>query len=337
MILHIGAYSSKHIMFPYISFINGHFNPKDHSFILCSKTPQILQEDNCVTWDVFSQQEDFLKAMNKADKIILHGIWYDELCELFFQNKAFLKKTFWVLWGGEFHFQEKVSEKRKWLFQNIPYLITGSRDDYLSVKKNYHVQGRHLPCTIFYPNNLYYELPFSPRSHKHKNVLIGNSADPTNNHLEILQKLKPFSAKNIQIFLPLIYGDMEYAKIVEQEAKNIFGDKVLILKNYMEFDAYVHFLSNIDIAIFNHKVQQATGNIIVLLGFGAKVYIHKNSNLKNYFKQFSVKLYDNEDISLNCLQNKIKISNQANMKRYFSKEVLTQTLQEIFSLRISNE
>ena len=41
------------------------------------------------------------------------------------------------------------------------------------------------------------------------NILIGNSATETNNHIEVLDLLSKFKNEDIKIYVPLSYGDME--------------------------------------------------------------------------------------------------------------------------------
>lgn len=337
MILHIGAYSSKHILFPFIDFINEEFDQKEHCHVLCAKESIKLEYPNARTLDIFTQPEELLTYMNQADKIFLHGIWYDKICEIIYFHKHLLSKVFWILWGGEYAFNEKVSNIKRWLFKEIPYLITGSKDDYKFVKRTYDTQGEYLPCTVIYPNNLYQISKKKIQKSTSTRVLIGNSADPTNNHFAIFKKLSKLDLHNIELLIPLVYGDTEYSNSVEKEAVAIFENRVKFIKEYMNFEDYISFLATIDIAIFNHKIQQAAGNTIALLGFGCKVYINSLSNLNNYFQQYDVKLYDNQEINLDLIDPTTKHLNQTNMKKHFSKEILVSVLKNIFAKKISDE
>ena len=123
MILHIGAYSSKHILFPFIDFVNDNFNQDDHFHILCSKESVDLKYSNAITLNIFTQTEELIKYMHKAEKIVLHGIWYDKICDTFHLNKYLLPKVFWILWSGEYSFPKEVSDIKKWLFKAVVLLI----------------------------------------------------------------------------------------------------------------------------------------------------------------------------------------------------------------------
>jgi len=94
MILHIAADSSSLIIYPFIKFVNAYFNKNEHFFILCSAKKDIKKFENAITKDIFTQEEFFIKKMKEADKIILHGIWYDKLCEIFLENEEFFERLY---------------------------------------------------------------------------------------------------------------------------------------------------------------------------------------------------------------------------------------------------
>jgi hypothetical protein len=122
-----------------------------------------------------------------------------------------------------------------------------------------------------YPSNLYKEYQVPAKQHTGINILVGNSADPSNNHLDVLDKLEAHKNENIKIYVPLSYGNQVIA-----EEKKRFGDKFIPRTEMMPFQNYLEFMGLIDIAIFNHKRQQAIGNTITLLGLRKKVFIRSD-------------------------------------------------------------
>ena len=208
--------------------------------------------------------------MKEADKIILHGFWYDKLCEIFLENEEFFEKTYWNMWGGDFYFPDKQSNLKKEMIKNIRNFITYIKDDLEYVKKHYGAYGS-LYNSFMYPSNMYKKILFKKKNTKTINIQVGNSADPTNNHLEVFKKDAQIDKKHIKIFVPLVYGDEQYAKKVIFEGKKLFKSKFIAIKKRMPYKKYLQFLFNIDIAIFAHERQQAMGNTITLLGKGKKV------------------------------------------------------------------
>jgi len=322
MILHIASDSSKHIIYPFIDFVNQNFNKKEHFFILCSKQKEIQKFENSITKDIFEQEQYFIDKIQTADKIILHGIWYDKLCEILLKVNCF-DKIYWQMWGGDFYFAKKHSELKKYCFKHIKHFI-GSDFDMEYLQEMYKIDIKHKYYTFMYPSNMFKNIKTRYKKTKKTNILIGNSLDRSNNHLYILRKLK--NQKNIQLFMPISYGDNEkYKKFIKIKAKNKFKDKVIFLEDKLEFKQYIKFLSQIDIAIFAHDRQQAFGNIITLLGLNKTVYI-KYKPMHKFFRRKGIKIKN-----INLLSNKVKKhNNNIKIKKYFSKYTLINQLKNIF-------
>jgi len=99
----------------------------------------------------------------------------------------------------------------------------------------------------------------------------------------------------------------------------------------MPFDQYLEFLGLIDVAIFNHKRQQAMGNTITLLSLGKKVFMRSDITPWELFEDIDVKVFDVENIKLDLLDEKIKKDNQEKIKKHFSIDNYKKQLQELFN------
>ncbi|MFN6992190.1 MAG: TDP-N-acetylfucosamine:lipid II N-acetylfucosaminyltransferase, partial [Fervidobacterium sp.] len=209
------------------------------------------------------------------------------------------------------------------------HFVTYVKGDYELVKHWYGAKGEYHEC-FMYPSNLYKEYNLNSKKANVINIQIGNSADPTNNHLEIFKKLLVYNQENIHIFAPLSYGNHNYAKEVIKIGKSYFGDKFTPITEFIPFDKYLDFLSNIDIAIFAHNRQQGFGNIITLLGLGKKVYLRSNVTLWHLFKEFGIKVFDISTVDLERLDEATSKENQRKIKYHFSVENLKKQLEGIF-------
>jgi hypothetical protein len=123
-------------------------------------------------------------------------------------------------------------------------------------------------------------------------ILIGNSATATNLHLEILNILTKFSSFDIQLFVPLSYGDMDYANQIIKTGSELFNHKFIPITNFLAPKDYADLIADIDIAIFNNKEQQGLGNIYAFLYLGKKVYIRSDSPVWSSLTSKNFKLYD---------------------------------------------
>lgn len=115
-------------------------------------------------------------------------------------------------------------------------------------------------------------------------IQVGHSATFTNKHIQIFHLLSKFKDESIKVYVPLSYGNKNYAQRVIKEGKKIFGEKLIALTEYLCEDEYDQFLKHMDIGIFAMNRQQAMGNIQTLLYFGKKIYLRDRSVLVHYFR-----------------------------------------------------
>lgn len=317
---------------PFIDFVEEYFDISEHQFVFLQQQDykyEMTPEKNVIWIDKKYKVVELLKYMYKADKIIVHGLWSEHLIRLLFLQPWLLKKCYHVMWGGDFYCPEKQSWIKKQVIKKIGHFITYLKVDYELAKQWYSTSGKYHEC-FMYPSNLYKEHDIQSKLHNTTNIQIGNSADPTNNHLEILETFEKYKDENIKIYVPLSYGNMEYAQKVATKGKEVFGDKFIAMQNFMPFEEYIKFLGDIDIAIFAHNRQQAMGNIITLLGLGKKIYMRSTITSWQLFKDIDVEVFDVDKMNLDLISNDIKKNNQKKIKRYFSKENLIKQLREIF-------
>lgn len=318
---------------PFIDFVDEHFGRENHQYVFITSekyqfglTPQhnikFLHTDD----DIFIT---LLEYMRKAKKIILHGLWRDKVAALLYFNQELLSKCYWVMWGGDFYFPEQHSLIKKQVIKKMGHFVTYIKGDYELAQKWYGVKGEYHEC-FMYPSNLYNEYNVQPKEHNTINIQLGNSATSTNSHIDVLSKLVKYKDENIQIFVPLSYGDQEYTKSVILKGKELFGEKLIALTDFMVFEKYLEFLGSIDIAIFAHKRQQAMGNTITLLGLGKKVYMHSETVQFDFFEQHGISIFDVNSINFEVLSQELVSENKQKIKHLFSREVLTQGLKRIF-------
>lgn len=109
----------------------------------------------------------------------------------------------------------------------------------------------------------------------------------------------------------------------------MFGSKFKPLTESMPFDDYHTFLGSIDIAIFNHKRQQAMGNTITLLGLGKTVYLRSDTTQWQFFKDKGITIRDVEQ--LNTLESQNLNENISKIKTYFSQGNYLKQLESLFN------
>ncbi len=283
------------------------------------------------------------KHMNQAEKIILHGLWDMRALILLCLQPWLLKKCCWVIWGGDLYTYQfgkrglgwwRKEVFRRFVIKRLGHFITHIRGDYELAQKWYGAKGVWHEC-FMYPSNLYQESPVQNTPHEGINILLGNSADPSNNHIDALEKIRWYATENVRIFCPLSYGNADYGKNVAKYGKAIFGDKFIPMFDFMQFEKYKKLLSKIDIAIFNHDRQQGMGNTNTLLSMGKKVYIKSNITPAIFFRGIDVAVYKTEEFNIDLIPPEVAAKNKMAMAQYFSTTNLIEKWLLIFNERKS--
>jgi dTDP-N-acetylfucosamine:lipid II N-acetylfucosaminyltransferase len=347
-IVHI--FPAEKFTLPFIEFVNNNFSMENHFFLIYGnfKTECSLPQNAKCFKQSFKNIIQLENLLYSADKIILHSLLLNnKFLLLFLAQRWLLRKCYWTIWGADLYFHiykdnsfKSIIRERllKGVISKLGGVVTHIKGEYELAKLWYNVKGKYFYSFMYLSNvfdDKYVDKMINQKTQSDKTVIqIGNSADPTNNHIEILKQLYPIKEANIEIICPLSYGNPEYAKKVQEIGKEMYDDKFQPLVDFLPFETYVNILGMVDVAIFGHKRQQAIGNITFLLGLGKKVYIRDDINTWDFLKEHGLKVYNTNNIDLEKLLEKIpdeiRQKNMVNVKRAFSAEKLKEDLNKIF-------
>lgn len=347
-ILHIG--SSATFIPPYIELIKEKFNPDEHLFYL---TPGMADEELKVYRNVhflgagkLSHLKGYaflLKHLMRSEKIFLHGLFNWHIVVMLFFTPWLLKKTYWIMLGGDLYVRQLGRRDWKWMtreffrkrvIKRMGHLITYIHGDVELARKWYGARGEYHNC-LMYPsntidpdvNNIKYVENECRSTIK---ILVGNSADPSNNHSKMFEVLLPFKNKSILIYVPLSYGNDDHAAYVARLGEKYFGDKFIPLTEFICRDKYEDLLRSIDIAVFNHKRQQAMGNTIALLGMGKTVFMRNDVTQWSFLTSLGLKVKPISEFSLDVMDRSEAFDNSVIVKNYFSRDNLINQWDKIF-------
>lgn len=316
---------------PFLNFVRDEFPIEENQFYMLGDAEKYSYESDSQTFQHCGLRGYLLllRLMYSADKIILHSLFNFNVLIILACNPYLLKKCYWVIWGGDLYsfmfpknsLKYKLKETiRGFVIKRIGFLLTYVKGDVDLARRHYGARGEYIETIGYLSNVIPSNIPVSENNKKNINILVGNSADPTNNHFDALDKLAKFKNENIQIYTPLSYGDKDNARKVIDYGESLFGDKFIGMTEFLSYSEYMDFLKDIDIAIFNHQRQQAMGNTINLLAMGKKVYLREGTTQKEFFNDLSVQTFDlgNIDISKNFCGKK----NAQILAIYFSRQNL---------------
>ena len=268
-------------------------------------------------------KNDILKILEdgKYDAVILHSLDsmpYDIIAEL--PSKI---KVLWFAWGYDLYGENKVVQIEQYksltraamradsialkikkclkkmldLEQDEEYASAVNRVDFFSgcLPAEYDLCTE---CSFFHarqvdfryqgPNEFVKNQDFT----KGNNILIGNSANPTGNHLDILPFFDEIDVGDRKVVVPLSYAGPEYyvAKVKNAYRKR-FGSNCAFLDGYMPVEEYNVLRDSCSIGIFYHERQQALGNINFILKRGGKVFLSETSVVYKDYKAQGCNIY----------------------------------------------
>lgn len=312
---------------PFLNFVRDEFPIEENQFYMLGDAEKYSYESDSQTFQHCGLRGYLLllRLMYSADKIILHSLFNFNVLIILACNPYLLKKCYWVIWGGDLYsfmfpknsLKYKLKETiRGFVIKRIGFLLTYVKGDVDLARRHYGARGEYIETIGYLSNVIPSNIPVSENNKKNINILVGNSADPTNNHFDALDKLAKFKNEDIQIYVPLSYGNIEYAKKVIDYGNSLFGDKFIGITEFISYSEYMFFLKDIDIALFNHKRQQAMGNTINLLAMGKKVYLKEGTTQKEFFNNLNVKTFDIKDLDI--FENFSPEKNSEILMKYFS-------------------
>jgi len=324
-ITHLMVKSNISVLISFIKFVNENFDSDSHNFVIFGektenddlyknyKNVKIIKRGYISTFEL-------LKIIKKSDILLIHFLKLKNSTKLFLLlNRKLFRKIVWISWGADLYQWEKKYEGG--FFKNLKNWFVNKINYFFRKKVNYFV-GIFPPDIEFFNKNFSHNAKtfYSPyvgdiytqlyktekhcftsldekiKSGKTINIQIGHSSTKILNHIEVLEVLEKFKTKKIKIFIPLSYGDMEYADFVEKRALELFGEKVVCMRGFLKRDEYLQFLENVDIAIFNTFRQIGLGNIHPLLFMGKKIFLPENSIMYKFFRSRDINIKNYNEI-----------------------------------------
>jgi len=329
---------------PFIDLVQANFDAEMHEFVVFGDNKKFSTEGRS---GVYRIENGLLKKtagkarlivqMHRADRIVLHGLFTRAVTKMLFLMPWLLKKTYWFIWGNDLYGKRGRLDSnsglkgfsRRFVIRHLGHLVTHVPGDIELARKWYGASGKAHHC-LMYTSNVFPELEVGERTTGFVDVQVGNSADPSNNHLEVFDKLASLQTETFRVLVPLSYGDQHYARRVIDEGKKLFGGRFVPLVDFLPPDQYQEFLATIDVAVFNHNRQQGLGNLISLLGMGKKVYLRRDISTASLLDSLNIEWFDVEKIDLSPISELSKKGNIQRIRQAYSKPNLIAQLDDIF-------
>ncbi|MBL4910784.1 MAG: TDP-N-acetylfucosamine:lipid II N-acetylfucosaminyltransferase [Alteromonadaceae bacterium] len=309
----------------FIQFSEAYLDSYNHTYVSLIASDNVNEAFNSNDANVIHLNEfNRLTKMTKLiklflspdyDLVVFHGLFYMgpflAFLTFLFKFTALGEKSLWMTWGGDiYYFQNRpknivgyLNERlRKSMIKKFFFISSLIPDELELIKINYQSKAVHL--NAFYPNPTSYKaeadiaLTSQAKNSKKLSFLVGNSADPQNNHLEMLAALAHLKG-DIKIYCILSYAivDTDYVARVKSLGQELFADDFIALDSFMKPDEYKAFISDIDFACYYHNRQQAMGNIFQFLYMGKAVFLRQDTLSCLFLQQHELVVQDTDRLA----------------------------------------
>lgn len=348
-IVHIGK--ANPILSRYFSFLAEYKDLGNHLLLLTAQPAEtgMRYPIETVSGHGFWGSIKALIHIWRAEKVILHGMFSQRFVCLLLLCPSAWRRSFWVMWGGDLY-RESLSGGLFWrvaeslrprLIRRIGYLVTYLSGDVALARTRYGATGKVCHC-IMYPSNTIGELKHEkvsavadgeepaqrPASLR---VLVGNSADPSNNHEELFGLLAALPNQGFEVICPLAYGDRSNASKIKKAGSELFGERFQALLEFMEYEAYLQVLRGVDLALMGQRRQQGMGNNINLLWLGKKLFLWPEGSPWALFQELGLSVYNLNELDLNPLAEEKARSNRSIIEASFTLASLRAQWEAIFA------
>jgi len=291
----------------------------------------------------------FLGTFNNYDFVVLHLL--DQKNKYIIMNASKDVKFLWIGWGMDYydfisqdlHLDQTklllVSQKqysiktfvKTFLFRNYNVNDVMKRVDFFApvLENEYELVKQHFdefkPKFIDWNYGTLEQIVsgFKDIKLNGNNVLVGNSATPTNNHYEAFDLLKQINFNN-KVFVPLSYGVEEYKNSIIKLGNDLFQQNFYPLTDFMVLEEYLKLISSCSVVVMNHLRQQAIGNINIMLYLGARVFLNKKNPAYDFYKELGVTFNTVDELSMELIHQPLTYieveNNRDALKKVWSEE-----------------
>lgn len=267
----------------------------------------------------------FIFRLCSCKKIFLHGLFDSKFIFFLLLTPWNLHKIYWLVWGGDLYIHLKNKSTltehikffaKSFLIKRISFVVTYIKYDYYLSKKIFKHNAKYRTCLLTL-SNTFSASNSTEYSTIDGHILVGNSGSISNNHKELLLKLRNLDGIK-KLFLPISYGEIKNINELKSFSYHLFNNKVELITNIHTFISFKSFISSIQIAFFNHIRQEAMGTSILLLGSGKTLYLRSDSPQYEFFRDNNIMVYDSINPSLKTLSLSKRHNNIGMVSSLFS-------------------
>ena len=260
------------------------------------------------------------RSLHNFGRIFIHLMPTNQYLAFWLLNFRSLDRCCWVTSGMDVYYpkikapgiaKRIVEWSRKFLIPRVG-AICGYKSDYEFLQNAYGVTDRHFTTFIPIRDQRFDGIEkWSFNDVRPVRVLVGNSADESNEHAEVFTSVKRFALEEMEIYCPLSYGGkLEYTEEMISLGKHFFQNRFNPIREYKSIEEYSAFLEMMHIGVMNHRRQQGLGNILTLLYMGKKVFMRTSDTPYQFYVNLGLVVFDVEAIKRSSFEEFIHFNRE---------------------------
>lgn len=250
---------------------------------------------------------ELLNNLKGNEQVVFHGLFDMHIWKKLLFNPI-IKRSSCVLWGGELYRHTKAGRTLKQRVVHVLHALVINRFNQVfalnpgdaqlaqAVLKRKKVAVLPYPLIGMKVTSTPTPSEFS-KQHPLK-ILLGNSAAPSNNHIDALNNLAHLANSNIQIVMPLNYGgEPNYVAQVIAHASKLFAHKVTAITTMLSKAQYDALLNEVHLTVFAQQRQQGLYVAYAMLLMGKPLFLLGDTSSYCNLRSLGFNVYKTDTLS----------------------------------------
>lgn len=312
-----------------------------YDFPSCEEQPELRQyfeqkasqNDILLVHFLIPESVSFLSAMSRQIPVVIQFWGGDYVSQLMPSSKTFLPLTYSFVVDEaskktplKSFIRSGLEQWRRLTLRNHVSQALEKASGFLTILPEEHslfpkkFHSKHLGSRVIY-GKFDSRQSLNAKCSSGLTVMLGNSATPSNNHLDLLQLLSNCPSPIDHLILPLSYGDSSYGESIHTRFEEL-GLTTTVLKDLMPLHEYEALMNRVDVLILGHLRQQGLGNILAALQQGKTVYLHPKGINYAHFKSRGFVVRNTQDLAkgMELISEADQIRNAALVSQYWDIE-----------------